>query len=606
MKNITKKHTFSLKRGLSLVEVVLAVAVFAIFSVGVSGLIIQGLQQNRLGGDQAIATQYASEGLEAARSIRNQAFANLSTTASTGIAQSGGVWVTSGLNNTFDSGKYSRVLKIDSVQRDVSGNIVASGGTVDANTLKVTSTVSWDFTPTRQNSVVLSTYLTDYSLAVTSNKKNGILVYGNGGATTDAIGYKLFDANAKTWSTEMSASDIDTGTTNKALRVAKIYSSVTRNEKVLISRHFNGTSQYIYGQVFDGTSWNTPQLLATLNVNTFLDVQNFDGTYLANGDFMAVFSDNTTTPKSRTWNGTAWSAQVSTQNVGGIPNYIVVRSRPATNEVMVVTFDQSSDTNSEYFNGGAYVTGSWTLYAEHSATAPVNTKKIIDFSWNGSNITKGMLTFSNNANDRNIRYKMFTANGTGGGSWSNTTNGANQGTTSTRSGVLEGISSPNATYFLACDQNTVPQVICYKSTTALAITNPTNQIFAAATDSGIQRAFELGFEMQNGANAIAVYSDATITPKLKKYTSATSTFDISPTSINNLVGTLKTVRVLPQVGTDDMAIVLADSNMDLYTIFWDGTNHQLYSTADAFGFTAHTTSGSAVIEYWYDFAWDGF
>ena len=380
-------------KGFSLVEILLAVALFSVFSVGVISLVLQGWNTARLAQENSVAKEYASEGIEAARSIKNQSFASLINTSSTGIVQSGGVWTFSGTNNTFDSNKFTRTIAVADVYRDVSNNIVATGGTLDPLSKKITSTVNWNISPTRADSSVISTYLTNWKSSFAVPKKGGILVYGAGGTTTDAIKYKIFDANAKTWSAELSASDVDTGSTNKALRAAKVYSSATRNEKVLISRHYNGTNQYIYGQVFNGTSWNTPQLLATLTVNTFLDVQNFDGTYLANGDFMAVFSDNTTTPKSRTWNGTVWSGEVATQNVGGIPNYIIVKQRDATNEVMVVTFDQLSDTNSEYFSGGAYATGSWTLHTEHSAVAPVNTEKIIDFSWNSTDPTKGILPF---------------------------------------------------------------------------------------------------------------------------------------------------------------------------------------------------------------------
>jgi len=602
----TKNYRLSTLHAFSLVEILLAVALFSVFSVGAISLILQGWQMARLAQEGSVAKEYASEGIEAARSIRNQNFAALVNTGSTGIVQSGGVWTFSGVNNTFDSSKFTRTIAITDVYRDVSGNILATGGTLDPLSKKVTSTVNWNISPTRADNSVISTYLTDWRSSFAVPKKGGILVYGAGGAVTDAIKYKIFDPIAKTWSAELSASDVDTGSTNKALRAAKVYSSATRNEKVLISRHYNGTNQYIYGQVFNGTMWNTPQLLGTLNVNTFLGVQNFDGTYLANGDFMTVFSDDTTTPKSRTWNGTAWSAQVSTQNVGGIPNYIVVSARPATNEVMVATFDQSSDTNSEYFNGGTYVTGNWTLHTEHSATAPVNTKKIIDFEWNKTDPTKGILLFSNNANDRNIRYKMFTANGLGAGAWSTVVNGANQGTASTRTGVLDALTSPNATTFLACDQNTVPQVICYRSDTALTITDPTNPIIAPTADSGIQKAFDMGYEMLGGVYGIAVYSDATITPKLKKYTQATNTFDAAATSLSNMIGSLKTVRVIPQLLTDEMIIVLADTNMTLYTVFWDGTNHQVYTSLDALGFTTHASTGSAAIEYYYDFGWDVF
>lgn len=582
-------------KAFSLVEVLLATALFGMMVTAIFGAIFYGLQSTYMSGTRNRAVALAEEGLEATRSIRDVDYAQL-TNGDHGIVIASNKWSLTGTPDVTDT-FYTRTINIS---------------TVSSAQKLVTSTVTWNQNLQRTGSITLTTYLTNWKLATVGNK-GGVLVYGGGGTATDEIRYKTFDSTAKTWSAELTASDVDAGTTNKALRVAKIYSSSTRNEKVLITRHYDGTNQYIYGQVFDGTVWNTPQLLSTLNVNTFLDVQNFDGAYINNGDFVAVFSDNTTTPKFRVWNGTVWGSQTSTQNVGGIPNYIIAKARPGTNEIMVVTYDQLSDTNSEYFYIGAnntYETADWTLHTEHATVSPINSKRLIDFDWNTSTPTKGLFVYSNNSNDRSTRYKVFTANGTGSGSWSNTVNGANQGKASTRLGVLETISRPTTQEFISCSQNTSPQIICYRadvtSSPAITLTNPTNQTIAATVDTGIQKAFDLGYETQGGTYGVSVYSDATITPKLKKYNPATNTFDASATNMSNLTGTLKTVRIIPQTSTNDMIITLADSNRTLYTIFWDGTNHVLYSSADALGFNTHGANGSAPEEYWYDFGWDNF
>lgn len=156
-----------LQKGFSLVEIILAVAVFFIFTSSAVAIVLQGLDANRLGKEQVIATEYAVEGLEAVRSIKNQSFSALIASTSAGIARSlAGTWIFSGTSNTFD--KYTRVLTISTVQRDVSGNIVASGGTVDSNTMKITSTVSWSFNGVRNESVILSTYLTNWRAAAPS------------------------------------------------------------------------------------------------------------------------------------------------------------------------------------------------------------------------------------------------------------------------------------------------------------------------------------------------------------------------------------------------------------------------------------------------------
>lgn len=156
------------QEGFSVIEVILAAALFMILATGSVAVILQGLDSNRLGEEQTVANQYASEGIEAARSIKNQAFTSLVNSVGTGIIQGGGVWTFSGSNNVLSS-KYTRVLTVADVQRDGSGNIVASGGTLDPLTKKITSTVSWNFTPTRSNSVVLTSYLANWKKAIVGN-----------------------------------------------------------------------------------------------------------------------------------------------------------------------------------------------------------------------------------------------------------------------------------------------------------------------------------------------------------------------------------------------------------------------------------------------------
>lgn len=152
--------------GFSVVEVMLAVALFMIFATGMVGAVLHGLDNNRLSGEQTIANQYAAEGVEAARSIRNQTYANLVNSSGTGVVITGGVWTLSGTNNIYD--KYTRVLTVSNVQRDSNGNIVTSGGTFDANTKKVVSTVSWNVNSARTNSVTLTTYLTNWKADIST------------------------------------------------------------------------------------------------------------------------------------------------------------------------------------------------------------------------------------------------------------------------------------------------------------------------------------------------------------------------------------------------------------------------------------------------------
>ncbi len=602
-------------RGFSVIEIILAVALFTILATGGVTVIVQSFRANRLGNEQTIASQYASEGIEAVKSIRNQAFSNLTAVNPTprGINNPSTVWQFTGDNttNTFSSGKtYTRTIKVEDVQRNSSCNIIASGGTTDPTTKKITSTVNWTFGPNRNNSVVFTSYLNNWRNPL-STQKGGMLVYADSATASDAMLYKILDAASGTWMGPYPTADVD-ASTNRTVRALRLYASSTRNEKVLISRHYNGTTQYIYTQVYNGICWNTPRLLASWNAATALGVRNFDGTYLNNGNFMVIFSNNTTTPQYQIWDGTSWTSSAATTNVGGVPLYIVARARPGTNEIMMGVFDQSSHTNTAYYSGSA-----WSAATQHSAVAPTATKEHIDFAWSPQDTLRGMLIYTDAAADRAITMRMWSADGSGGGSWGTAVNASpNQ---SNNLGALALTARKGANEFHACnkDAGSPFTIRCNKATftsatpSVITATNPTNQTIAAATDNGIQRSFDLEFKAQSGALAIAVYSDNTASPKLKKFTPGSpGTWDAAATPISTAPFTLgnpvRTVRLIPDATTDDIMILMGDNTLDVYSVVWSGSANAVYTTPAGKAFSRHGQSGSVATDFWYNFAWDKF
>ena len=126
-----KKNT----SGFSLVEIILALGIFVILATSGVTTVLHSFSVNKLGEEQSNAELYTQEGLEAVRSIKNQGWSNLSA-GTFGLTTSGGNWDFSGSSDAKD--KYTRQITISGVNRDVSGNIVESGGSVDTDTLKVT------------------------------------------------------------------------------------------------------------------------------------------------------------------------------------------------------------------------------------------------------------------------------------------------------------------------------------------------------------------------------------------------------------------------------------------------------------------------------------
>ncbi|NCU31516.1 MAG: hypothetical protein EOM23_00955, partial [Candidatus Moranbacteria bacterium] len=333
-----KKEWLSDKKGFSLVEAIIATAIFSLFVASIMTSIFSSNAILFFSGEKSRATFLAQEGLEAVKNIRDKNFETL-LDGTYGLYVVDGEWV---LNTDPDENDiFTRSITLSSLE---------------SNTKKIQSTVRW-IQNYEEKEVSLESYLTNWRITK-EQLSEGMLVFGDGGTTTDGVKYKLYENGL--WRDPASLADIDTTTTNKALRVARVYASNSRDEYVVISRHYNGTQQSIYAQVWNGSSWGNVQLLSSWNATTFLYAQNFDGVYVHNGDFVAIYRDSTDTPKFRVWNGTSWGSQISMQTNTRYPNFIVAKARPETQEIMVAFTGQNRRVSTQYFNGNTYTTANWT------------------------------------------------------------------------------------------------------------------------------------------------------------------------------------------------------------------------------------------------------
>ena len=134
----------------------LAIISFLVFSRGVSFQITRNTE----------ATSLAEEGMEAVRKLRDAGWtANIATqTSGTNyypvIDGDPPNWTLSISNPGLINNLYTRTVVFADVYRDGSDNI-ASSGTLDANTKKLTVTVSWQ-EDARSKKVVLTTYITNF------------------------------------------------------------------------------------------------------------------------------------------------------------------------------------------------------------------------------------------------------------------------------------------------------------------------------------------------------------------------------------------------------------------------------------------------------------
>ncbi len=135
-------------KGQSLIELLIAMAIFVLVISAITFLILDSYIAHRAGREVTLATFLAEEGLEAARSIRDNDWADL-TDGSHGIATSVDGWVFQGTEEDISNQLGEGIRKV----------IVES---LDADRKKVQSQITWEFTEARLQEVILVTYLTNW------------------------------------------------------------------------------------------------------------------------------------------------------------------------------------------------------------------------------------------------------------------------------------------------------------------------------------------------------------------------------------------------------------------------------------------------------------
>ena len=199
--------------GFSLLELVLAIAIFSISSFAMATMLIDSNISTRLSLDRTDALNYAKEGMEAVRSIRDNNWSIWSALADGNygllIDQSSSTWKFNGTSDLIDN-KYTRTVNI------ATDPVISSSKDVSVN-------VAWNLTPSRLASTTLSSVFSNWISVV-----NADLAVSNG-----LTSYYSFDGNAN------DSVGVYNGTVNGATLATGVKGAANT------AYSFNGSSDYI-------------------------------------------------------------------------------------------------------------------------------------------------------------------------------------------------------------------------------------------------------------------------------------------------------------------------------------------------------------------------
>jgi len=129
------------KSGFSLVEILLAITIFAIFTVGIAYLSIDTLERDAKIVLSNEALLYAQEGIEATRNIRDKNYLAL-TNGDHGLDFAENSWSFDLAPELVDD-FYDRTVTVSDVYRTEDGDIDEDGITFDPDTKRIDVSVAW-------------------------------------------------------------------------------------------------------------------------------------------------------------------------------------------------------------------------------------------------------------------------------------------------------------------------------------------------------------------------------------------------------------------------------------------------------------------------------
>jgi Tfp pilus assembly protein PilV len=146
-------------KGFSLVELVVALAIFVIIIGGMAMLIVGGHLSNFENEKRLQASAVLTETWEALHAIRNENWNSIAN-GSHGLTHGNGYWEFSG--GSDEQNGITRQITVSDVRRDADGNILEGGGDTDSDSKNIQIQISWHPTSDQDQSLTLNTYLHNY------------------------------------------------------------------------------------------------------------------------------------------------------------------------------------------------------------------------------------------------------------------------------------------------------------------------------------------------------------------------------------------------------------------------------------------------------------
>ncbi|MFQ5406050.1 MAG: hypothetical protein ACE5DI_02760 [Candidatus Micrarchaeia archaeon] len=367
--------------------------------------------------------------------------------------------------------------------------------------------------------------------------------------------YRIY--NSSNWGVE--SNTLQTTQDNRRNHVLK--ASPTRNEMVFATQT---TSNNLEAQVWNGRIWTN---FATLASASLADApsRSFHVAYeQLSGDALVVYRTGTNNVNYRVWDGNTWSSEQSASSIGGSGdlNWIVLASKPGSNEIMLVTLKDDSELHAQVWDGNA-----WSAAQTLSTNVDdLPTRQVFDVAYESS--SGNALAVYLNDGSSNPAYRTYSA-----GSWSAQSNANNVGA-SPRWIRLASNPSSDEIMLAVLDSSRDLNAQAWDGSSFAA-----NQELDNNLQTHGQRSFDVAY--QADGNAVIAYGERRDTsPAYRTWNGASWS---SPSNIVNIGSNTRWIELAANASGNDMVFADLDAAHDLSVTRWDGSSWSGYQEIERRG-----------------------
>lgn len=361
--------------GFAIVELLLAISVFALLVAGIAGATVYGNRSVAYSGENQQASLLADEGIQAVRNIRNNNF-NLLDDGTYGLAQSGGRWILSGSSDA--SGIFTRRVTITSAdqnRRDVTVSVSWPRGGSTASVEQTTRLTYWMATnPVTWSGVTVQgvynagttalkvRVVGDYAFVVFNSTSNNFRVFqvGDSGPpslvatrTTNGTPYNIYVEDGYAYissndnSNEVRIWNVSTPTNPTAVGTVDLPSTTdTRGVFVsgntLYATRLSSSDRELYA--VNVTNKSSPSVLGSLELGN-----NTNDVYVSGNYAFLASASNTQEVQVVNITNPASMSLVESLNLGGTTDALTISGRDTvlyiSNGKYLVTVDIATPTN---------------------------------------------------------------------------------------------------------------------------------------------------------------------------------------------------------------------------------------------------------------------